>query len=267
MTNPVKAAARRLLYGPALAKWTHRYAEWRAAQGLEAPPATDENGLPIPDRFLITMVAGTIDWRYFLTAGEAALSTFAGLVDKHGGDFRGAGRVLDFGCGCGRLTRHAGAMTDAEVFGVDYNGRLVGWCAENLPGHFAKNNLTPPLAFPDGHFDVIWLLSVFTHLRIATQNDWLDEFYRVMAPGAFCLVTFHDEDHPNMGMTDISRDDLIRDGTALYNDRAEGSNYVSTFQTRDYARRQFARRFKVCDIIPSTENSIHQAIAVLRKTA
>jgi len=267
MNTILKNMARRVLYGPALAKWTHRYGEWRAARDLEAPPETDEAGLPIPDRFLITMVAGRIDWRYFLEAGQTALKTFQILVDDHGGNFRNARAVLDFGCGCGRLTRHAPNMTDAEIYGVDYNGRLVEWCAENLPGHFSKNGLRPPLSFADGQFDVIWLLSVFTHLRIATQNDWLSELQRVTAPGGFCLITFHDEDHSNMGMTDISRENLIRDGVALFNDHAEGSNYVSTFQTRAYVRDQFARYFEICDIVPSQENPTYQAIAVLRKPA
>ncbi len=243
----------------------HRYSEWRAAEGAEPPPAVDEDGVAIPDAFLITIVGGAIGWRYFLAGGRAAIETFAGLVDRNGGDFRNARRILDFGCGCGSLARHAPKLTGADFYGVDFNGRLVDWCAANLKGTYSRNRLQPPLAIPDAHFDVVYLLSVFTHLRVPTQNAWLEEFSRVLAPGGLCLVTFHDEDHPNMGLTDISRDALLRDGTGVFNDKAEGSNYISTFQTRDFASSQFGRIFDVVEIVRSIDNPIQQAIAVLRK--
>ena len=265
MIDLLKAAARRVAYASPFAKWMHRYSEWRAAENADTPPSHDEHGVPSPDPFLITMVGGAIGWRYFLAGGEAALMTFASLVDKHGGDFRAAGRILDFGCGCGRLARHVPRASNAALFGVDYNGRLVQWCASNLKGDFSQNRLKPPLSFPDAHFDVIYLLSVFTHLRVPTQDLWLRELARVAAPGAFCLVTFHEEDHPNMGLTEITREQLLRDGTAIFNDMAEGSNAVSTFQSREFARAQFGRCFEVVEIVPSDKNPIQQAIAVLRK--
>ncbi|MEM1396776.1 MAG: class I SAM-dependent methyltransferase [Pseudomonadota bacterium] len=267
MIESLKTVARRVAYSRAGAKWMQRLTEWRTAQNAEEPPAVDDDGVPIPSAFLITMVLGPIPWQDFLSGGRTAIDIFADAVNRNGGDFRGAETVLDLGCGCGRLARFAPKVTDAAYYGVDYNQRLVDWCAANLPGKYAKNDLHPPLDFPTDYFDVVFLLSVFTHLRIDTQNEWLSELARIVKPGGFCLITFHDEDHPNMALTDSSRDDLLVRKTLVYNDRAEGSNLISTFQTRAATEEQFADRFEVAEIIPSTATPIQQAIAVLRRSA
>ena len=163
------------------------------------------------------------------------------------------------------LPRHAPGLTNADYHGVDYNGRLVEWCSSNLPGRYSQNQLSPPLKFADGYFDVLYLLSVFTHLRIPTQNEWLAEYARVLKPGGICIVTFHDEDHENMGMTEITREKLLAEGTAIHNNEAEGSNYIATYQSREFARKQFGEFFEVCEIQPSNATPVGQAFAVLRK--
>ncbi len=265
-SNPsLRSTVRKALFSGPMAKWKQRYDEWQVAKKIEQPPSHDENGLPIPNAFLITLVAGAIDWRFFLHGGRAAIETFSAAIDRHGGDFKKAERILDFGCGCGRLARHAKDLTDAEYYGVDYNARLVNWCKENLPGHFSQNQLKPPLAFDSDFFDALYLLSVFTHLRLSTQNEWLAEYARVVKPGGIAIITFHDEDHPNIGLTSIDRDTLLADGTAVHNDDAEGSNLIAMYQTRAFAREQFSEYFEVCEIVPSTENKVGQALAILRK--
>ena len=265
MTSRWRDIAKAIALRSPFALLAQRASERRVAAEAEPVPETDDNGVPIPPALLMATVAGHAEWRGFLRSGNEALETFAAAVDRNGGDFRAASRVLDFGCGCGRLARHAPAHTSAEIHGVDYNADLVAWCAESLPGTYTKNKLRPPLDFPDDHFDVVYLLSVFTHLRIATQIDWLKELNRVIAPGGFCLVTFHDEDHVNLPRTGISRDALLKDGFGYNNNAAEGSNLISTFQTRAQMIKLAEPWFDVCEIITSTDNPITQAIAVLRR--
>lgn len=261
--NAILAGAKRAIYSLGLAR---RFYQARAALrgGGDQPPA-DEFGMPIPPRDLIELVVGDIGWRAFLAKGEKHARAFAGAVDRNGGDFRAARRVLDFGCGAGRLARHLPKLTDAEIYGVDYNRDLARWCAENLAGTFSANRLAPPLDFPDGHFDIIYLLSVFTHLRIATQDEWLAEFARVLGPGGFALVTFHDEDHPALAAAGRTSEDLRREGAFVHNDAAEGSNFIATFQSRDYMRAQAGKLFDVAEIVPTGDSGLGQALAVLRR--
>lgn len=259
-----------LLRGPAtllgLRPLYHRYLEWRIAARAEQPPKVDADGVPIPSTYLITLVIGRPDWRDFL-AGESALRLFDAAAGRNGLPFRSARRVLDLGCGCGRLARHLPKLTGAEIYGADYNPRLAGWCARNLKGAFVVNGSLPPLPFPDGHFDLVYLNSVFTHQRLATQNAWLGELRRVLRPGGLALVTFHDEDHAAVPAIGLAPSDVVARGFFVHNDRAEGSNYMATFQSRDFTSMQCAALFDVAEITSSDRTGLSQALAVLRRPA
>lgn len=256
--------ARRIATRAGLRPLWHLVLEWRAAAGSLTPPARDEDGVPVPAAGLMTKVVGHADWPRFLASGRNDLEALKAAVERNGGDFASARRILDLGCGCGRLARHLPAATSAEIFGVDYNARLARWCARNLKGSYARNRLEPPLDFPDGHFDVVYLISVFTHQRLATQSAWLAELRRVLRPGGFALITFHDEDNGSLGAVGLARDDLLARGFIVCNDAREGSNFMATFQSRAHFRRQAAAFFDVAELQGGAETSIGQTLAVLR---
>jgi len=257
--------ARDAVYQLGLASLFFRLSEWRLSRSAAAAPAADEGGVPIPPPYLMTLVAGHADWRAFLQSGEAHAKAFASHAAAACLSFETAGRILDFGCGCGRILRHLPKMTNAALYGADYNPLLLRWCAKNLSGEFSRNRLRPPLSYPDAHFDIVYLLSVFTHLRIATQREWLEELWRVTRPGGLVLATFHDEDHAGLPDLEEARVSLKETGVFVYNDRAEGSNLIATFQSRDFSRRLFTERFDVVSIVPSRDSGLGQALAVLKK--
>lgn len=100
-------------------------------------------------------------------------------------------RVLDFGCGAGRMLRAAVAdEPDAEFWGCDIDRESVDWLAKHLDGH-AHLFLTrdrPPMPVPDGHFHLIYAFSVFTHL-VDSWSDWLLELHRALDPSGILVVT------------------------------------------------------------------------------
>ncbi len=243
-----------------------RYLGWRRSRSRERPPAADADGVPIPPLEMMVRVVAHADWREFLRGGGEAAGAIAARAEEAGVDFRNANRVLDLGCGCGRVIRHMPKHTRAALFGVDCNPSLVRWCARNLAGDFRKNELRPPLDYPDGYFDAVYLVSVFTHLRIPTQREWLAELHRILRPGGTALVTFHGEDQPGLPDTDEARATLRRDGFFIYNDRVEGSNFIAMFQTRDFTRALFGECFEIVRIVPCAETQIGQTLAVLRKS-
>ena len=55
--------------------------------------------------------------------------------------------------------------------------------------HVFVNGETPPLPFPNEHFDLIWAVSVFTHLT-AHWADWLVELHRLLTPDGRLVATF-----------------------------------------------------------------------------
>src|SRR5215207_4960131 len=75
--------------------------------------------------------------------------------------------VLDFGCGAGRTLRHF--LTEAETaefWGCDIDSDSVEWLDRTLcpPLHVFRNETDPPLPLPDRSLDLIWAISVFSHL-------------------------------------------------------------------------------------------------------
>jgi SAM-dependent methyltransferase len=104
-------------------------------------------------------------------------------------------RVLDFGCGAGRTLRHfLDEAEHAEFYGCDIDAASIAWLSENLspPLHPFESGEEPRLPQPDGFFDLVYALSVFTHLTDHWAG-WLLELHRVLVPDGLLIATFLNE--------------------------------------------------------------------------
>jgi SAM-dependent methyltransferase len=100
-------------------------------------------------------------------------------------------RVLDFGCGPGRtLTELAATGPGAEFFGCDIHAESIEWARAHLPQiTFQRNEETPPLDLPGDSFDLVYAVSVFTHLT-EHWSGWLAEMHRLLRPGGLGIFSF-----------------------------------------------------------------------------
>lgn len=209
-----------------------------------------EAGLPVPPPGLLVRVAGSADVRWFLEGGELARRSITDALGRQGVAPRDLRDILDFGCGCGRVARHWPQMTDAAVTGVDYNPALVAWCRQNLPfGTFAVNDLAPPLAFADGSFDLVYALSVFTHLPEPLQAAWLDELARVLRPGGHLLLTVHGA-HYRPNLTDDERATFDRGELVVRHATVAGTNRCTTIHPPDYVCDRMPRSLALVEHVP-----------------
>jgi len=162
------------------------YERLRAFGGAEG----FDDGLPVPPARLRVRVAGTADLEWFLESGRLAEQSIRATLERHGTRIEDLGAVLDFGCGCGRVTRRWRGLDG--IHGSDMSRDAVEWCRRNLAfARFETNSLAPPLAFADASFDLVYALSVFTHLTVELQRAWLAELARVLRPNGLLLVTTH----------------------------------------------------------------------------
>ena len=209
---------------------------------LRAQHVVPTDGMPLPPRRLMVRVAGTADADWFLRSGRAGFDAVAAHVPLQ--DTRD---VLDFGCGCGRVTRYFGDHA-GTVAGSDVSGEAIAWCRDNLRfARFETNGLAPPLAFGGESFDLVYALSVFTHLTADLQLAWRDELQRVLRRGGRLLITTHGRSYvPRLDADERARFErgelVVRWGEAV------GSNLCSAYHPERYLRETFADGFAFLEL-------------------
>lgn len=153
------------------------------------------DGLPLPPPRLRTGVSGAPDVWMYVEGGELAEKTVRGALDRSGVDISSLRAILDFGCGCGRVLRRWREL-DARVCGTDVNAAAVDWCRTHLPfAEVGVNGLEPPLSYGEASFDLVYAISVFTHLPVKTQLAWRDELRRVLRPGGLLMLSVRGDVH------------------------------------------------------------------------
>src|SRR5207244_9030240 len=143
--------------------------------------------------------------------------------------------------GCGRVMRR---WRDLDgVHGSDTNAEAVAWCRANLPfGRFETNGLAPPLAFADDSFDLVYALSVFTHLTVDLQRAWLGELRRVLRPRGLLLLTTHGRAY--LDRLSAEERELFDAGKVVVRwEDVAGTNLCSAYHPDSALRGQFAEGF------------------------
>jgi SAM-dependent methyltransferase len=199
-------------------------------------------------------------------------------VGKSFGDFQ---RIVDFGCGCGRVLRHLKPNLDAKqvLIGVDVDGEAIDWINKNyLDINGVHLGLLPPSGIETNSIDLVVNQSVFTHLPEDVQFAWLAELHRILKPGGIAILSFH-----GRKVWGGFCDSLIRGGraneVAILSERFErrGFYYIqgrselegdlpeyygSSFHTIAYIEQEWGRYFRLKAWLPVASLG-HQDIIVL----
>lgn len=225
-----------------------------------------EDGLPVPPPRLIVRVAGTADVGWFLESGRLAAESVQEALARHDRPIEELGALLDFGCGCGRVTRHWAGLERTAVHGADANEHAIAWCRANLPfAQFASNGLAPPLHYANGSFDFVYALSVFTHLPEDLQHAWVRELARLLRPGGFLLLTTHGERYRER-LTPAERAAFDAGRLVVRWPEGAGTNLCSVFHPRPYVEGRLAAGLDVVEFAPEgARGNPHQDLYLLRK--
>ncbi len=131
-----------------------------------------------------------------LKGGHSAYLLFRDLYEKHGGSLRQCDRVLDFGCGWGRIIRFFIRELDASrLWGCDPVEEMIELCKkQNKWCNFQKIATKPPTPFDSDSFDLIYGYSVFSHLSEEMHRSCLLELRRILKPGGVLIMTTRSRD-------------------------------------------------------------------------
>lgn len=220
-----------------------------------------------PPLWLAYDAYGHTNWKSYYESGFVHANFFSELIlrNTHSNTLK----VLDWGCGPGRLIRHMPKLLGSRnplIYGCDYNHKTIDWCRSTLKTiHFEKNQLTPPLPFETQLFDVVYGLSVFTHLSEAMHFEWIQELKRILKPGGILILTTHG---------DIYRDKLLNHEKIVYDSHnlvaregvKEGKRCYTTFHPPQFIKEKLFKEWTILEHITNAiSHNISQDVWVLRR--
>jgi len=221
-----------------------------------------------PSSDLTYRVAHTRDSQDFLLTGLVTMFDFMPFISKY--DTSEHRRLLDWGCGSGRLAIHlTNRHPEIDLTGCDIDAEAVKWCRDNIPsGDFSVIDPLPPTQFARGQFTSIIAYSVVTHLDRQHQAAWIDELYDLLADNGVLILTTMgetaaranglDKQLKTAGIVD-SRLDATLDALAPV------GYYRSTFQSRGFTERLWGRRFNIVEYIDAGIFNYQDLIVLTKK--
>lgn len=225
--------------------------------------------IPLPPESLRHRVHGAADAESFLAVGRQCAQDIVAGLQRVGCATDSFEAVLDFGCGCGRVLRWLRPeFTSARVFGTDIDRQALEWCGKNLPSiAWSVNAGLPPTGFAAQSFDLVYAISVFSHLDEDFQFYWLNELRRITRPGGIVLLSIHGSYYLDTLEAAMVAEIKAKGMLFVVSDgwkKIFPDWYQIALHTKEYVLDQYARYFDVLDYIPGGMNGA-QDLVILRR--
>jgi ubiquinone/menaquinone biosynthesis C-methylase UbiE len=228
---------------------------------------------PVPNHLMIR-VCGSAD-RSFFPSGHVALGQIRELLLGEDVRIKDMESILDFGAGCGRVivALHNEGIS-AKLHASDIDKEAIAWCQQNLSSAatFDWNESLPPTRYAANTFDLVYAISVFTHLPEDYQFAWLAEMNRIIKPGGVLLTTVHGptctRQLPQEGQSITGSlgffyiNETPKGWASHFGHKTEGlpDFYRITYHSFDYVRKHWSEYFDILDIKEQGLNNPQDAV-------
>ena len=230
--------------------------------------------LPPPKHLQIRVAGGYVP--DFIESGFTSIyPTLNRVLKPVGKELKDFQSILDFGCGCGRAVRAlATLIPNSKLYGTDIDEEAIQWLKNNYDNYaeFSIAPHLPPTRYQSQMFDLIFGISVLTHLPEEMQFQWLEELNRVTKLNGYVILTTHGEKHYKGLDAKIVH---IMNHKGFYYYEA-GFNYgksislpdfyQTAFHSHAYIKREWGKYFNVIDIQTLGIDN-HQDTVLLQKKA
>jgi SAM-dependent methyltransferase len=191
---------------------------------------------------------------------------------------QGTPRVLDFGCGVGRVLQYF-CREPMELSACDVDASAIEFLGKSYPKvRSLVNGHDPPLPFEDGAFDVVYSVSVWTHLPPESQDPWLREMDRILRPRGLALLTtigpYGYRRGTHLQAVTFSYDELMRSGfqyseyDAATKERGApgtGVAYGAAYHTPQFVREEWSRFFRVLDVQEGVIDNLNDLVVMEKR--
>ena len=156
----------------------------------------------------------------------------------------------------------------AAYTSTDVDEELIDWLKKNIPdGEYFTNNYDPPIHVPDNQFDVVFAVSVFTHIPLDHQQAWLLEIRRILKPSGIAIITFLELEQ---SLDRESTQEVLRPDTGIKRSWLGKDNapdvYLNFYHTKDFIENEWSKIFEILEFRPRMIRG-KQVGVIMRKTS
>jgi len=239
------------------------------------------SSLTEPEQFQLQNV-GASSWSVFLGHADRMSDEIKAELRSLLGPAKDSHKVLDFGCGIGRVALKLWMEEKLPTHGCDINPEAIKYLGEQLKGgpELAVTNYTPPLPYADNFFDAIFSISIWTHLPPELQMPWLEEMHRILKPGGHALISISSVDSlptrkQRLPMWEkYTEEDLEREGLLFVEYRylkqtpeaypGVTESYGSALHDFDFVRKSWGQLFSCVEIKPRAVHDSQDLVIVTK---
>ncbi|MBF5004011.1 class I SAM-dependent methyltransferase [Diaphorobacter sp. NR2-3-3-1] len=205
--------------------------------------------------------------RDYLADGWRTLSELVLLLEEVGHPLLRTRSVLEFASGHGRFTRHLVKALGAErvvandvvVDSVEFSRRTFG-----VEG-FVSPSVPEQVQWNKKH-DLVFVLSLFTHLPASTWSRWLRRIFDMVEPGGVLVFTTH-------GAEAVFKQNVTLDDNGYFfvasseSNAIDGQEYGTTFTSEAFVRARIAETLPEARLLKVAERQFwhHQDAIVIEK--
>ena len=180
--------------------------------------------------------------REYLSDGWRTLSELMLLLEAVDRPLSKTGSVLEFAAGFGRFTRHLVKVLPGRVTCSDVMPGSVTFLREQFGVESFQSSHDPEQVLAFAKYDLVFVLSMFTHLPTRMWAPWLHALQRTVKPGGLLVFSVHNEDvAKEIGVA------FDEEGTHFMNSSESPSidaeTYGTTFTTKKFVDDSVSRVF------------------------
>ncbi len=237
---------------------------------------------PIPSMEYRVRVGGHYSIDSFFVSGKNCYEPIKKAMLTYQSDPIENLKILDFGAGCGRTLQFF-YSDNSNIFATDVDSSAMDYLAKAFPqANVACNQYDPPLEYDDDFFDIVYSVSIWTHLPVSKQKLWLNEISRILKPNGLALITvlgnysLTGQSSAKKSQFNVTPEKLEKEGIIYYEYPQvslsmgskffpwETQSYGVTYHSKKYIFQELTEKFEVLDIQQGVIDNL-QDLVVLRK--
>jgi SAM-dependent methyltransferase len=164
--------------------------------------------------------------------------------------------ILEWGCGVSRTCRHLNKYINhsSKIFACDINDVMVEWDKQNIKNvAFSTINYNPPTRYDTSMFDLVYAISVFTHIDATQQENWIKEIHRILSKNGIFLFTTHGSEYFDKL---LSSEKVVLNKTGSFTKQyfQKGHRLMSTYNLADSFKIILEKYFEVLEFYEGEKN-------------